>query len=333
MTAKCAQPESYLLLGVADVKGCRKLLRVLLLLTGLIILGCGEQSEQAATVASPGVEPSQTGRIRDILIAPENPTPMTSLEAEVLFGGHEPERVSYQWLRNGTPIPGAIQPLLSSGQLHKGDFVALEVRANYPGGGVDQNVSKVVVIGNTPPVVRRVSIAPNPATSNDELQAVADTIDRDGDQVSVIYEWTVDDETIIGQEDPSLASRFFRRGNKVQVAATPSDGTDTGNTKRSEVLVVLNGAPRIVSDPPERAEQGVYRYVVEAEDPDGDALRFSLGGQPPPGMEIDNETGLVQWQVVAPEKEVTYDYEVVAEDPEGAKSIQKITMSGTPPGG
>jgi hypothetical protein len=258
---------------------------------------------------------------------------MTELEAEVVFGGNDPERVSYQWLRNATPIPGAIRPKLSGHHLNKGDFVAVEVGARYSGGGMDRSVSMTVVIGNTPPVVTRVAIAPNPATSSHTLQAVVAVGDQDSDHLSVIYEWTVDDETIIGQEESSLASRYFRRGNKVQVAATPFDGVDKGNTRRSGVLVILNSAPKIVSDPPERAEKGVYRYAVQAEDPDGDPLRFSLQGQPPAGMEVDSETGVVQWQVVVHERPVTYKFEVVAQDPAGAMSIQEITMGAAPPSG
>jgi hypothetical protein len=313
------------------MRGYKGLFRVMLLLAAGVVLGCGEQSEQTATETEPGLEGPQAGRIGAIHIAPANPSPMTSLEAEVLFRGREPERVSYQWLRNGTPIPGAIQPLLSSGHLHKGDFVTVEVQANYPKGRLDRSVSDVVVVGNSAPVLKRVTIEPSPATSGDTLQAAAYTMDRDNDQVSLTYEWTVDEEPIIGQYGPSLASHYFRRGSKVQVTATPFDGADRGNTKRSGVLVILNSAPIIVSVPPERVEQDVYRYVVKAEDPDGDPLRFSLGGQPPAGMKIDSETGVAEWQVVVPEKMVTYHFEVVVEDPEGAKSIQKITMSAAPP--
>jgi hypothetical protein len=305
---------------------------MMIFLLGLTILSCGEKSENSATKARPELQGSEAGSIRDILITPDNPTPLTGLEAKVLFRGKEPERLSYQWLKNGSPIPGAIRPVLSSGQHRKGDFVSVEVQASYPGGGMDRSVSDVVVIGNTPPVVRRISITPNPATSSDTLQAVVETTDQDGDQVSLIYEWTVDGETMVGQDDASLASQYFRRGNTVQVAATPQDGLEAGNTRVSDEVVIQNSAPRIVSVPPERAEEGLYRYSVQAEDPDGDPLRFSLGGELPDGMEIDSETGMVQWQVVVPDNEVTYHYEVVAEDSAGAKSIQKITLSNAPAG-
>ena len=315
------------------MNGCKKLIGMILLLAAWVILGCGEHSEQATMQAESGLEGPQAGRIGAIYITPENPTPMTSLEVEVLFRGSEPERVSYQWLRNGTPIPGAIQPLLSSGHLYKGDFVSVEVRASYPRGRIDRSVSDVVVVGNTAPVLKRVSIKPNLATSGDTLEAAADTVDRDDDQVSVIYQWTVDDEPIIGQSESSLPSSYFRRGSRVQVKATPFDGVDRGNTKRSDELVILNGAPIIVSVPPERAEKGVYRYLVQAEDPDGDPLRFYLGGRPPADMEINSDTGVVEWQVVVPEKRVIYHFEVVVEDPEGAKSIQKITLSAAPQDG
>jgi len=307
--------------------------RIIIFLLGVGLIGCSQQHEVTQKTTVPHAPDFATSKIGQIRILPEKPSATTPLAAEVFFRGHEPGRVSYQWLRNGTPIAGAVRPMLSSGHLLKGDFVTLEVRASYPGGGTDRSVSEVVVMGNTPPVVIRVAITPNPATSGDTLQAVADTFDRDRDQLSLTYEWTVDGEPVIGQDGPTLESRYVRRGSKVQVAATPFDGVDEGDTKVSNVLVILNGAPRIVSDPPERAGAGVYRYTVQAEDPDDDPLRFSLEGEVPAGMEVDREAGVIQWEVVPPDKEVTYHYGVVAEDPEGAKSIQMITMSASPPGG
>jgi hypothetical protein len=64
---------------------------------------------------------------------------------------------------------------------------------------------------------------------------------------------------------------------------------------------------------------------------DGDPMRFSLRGNAPPGMKINPETGLVEWEMVTPKEATTWEYEVVAQDPEGAKSVQKITLKYTPP--
>jgi len=45
---------------------------------------------------------------------------------------------------------------------------------------------------------------------------------------------------------------------------------------------------------------------------------------------IDSQTGVVEWQVVIPAEPVTYEYEVVVTDPEGGKSVQKITLKNAP---
>lgn len=116
----------------------------------------------------------------------------------------------------------------------------------------------------------------------------------------------------------------------MQVAITPYDGEEFGMTLQSAPVLVGNSPPKIVSDPPERTEEGVFHYPVQVEDPDGDTLQFSLRGKVPTGLEINPTTGLVQWRVVIPETAVTYVFQVVAEDPEGGQSIQEITLNYSP---
>jgi hypothetical protein len=189
----------------------------------------------------------------------------------------------------------------------------------------------VVMIGNTPPAVEWVALGPAPPTSTAELKAVASGKDLDGDAITYTYEWIVNGETVVGPEGPSLANRYFRRGDEVQVAATAFDGTDWGQPNTSIQVTIQNSPPMIVSKPPAQLEEGAtYRYEIKAEDVDGDTLSYSLQGKPPEGMVIDPETGIVEWQVVIPEKPVTYEYEVVVMDPEGGKSVQKITLKNAP---
>ena len=73
-----------------------------------------------------------------------------------------------------------------------------------------------------------------------------------------------------------------------------------GNSDESMLLVTvrnLNQPPVITSIPPITARQASpYVYLMQASDPDGDALRFSaVESQVPKGLSINSTTGLVLW--------------------------------------
>jgi hypothetical protein len=300
--------------------------RLMIFLVALAVLGCSEQPGQSKTPAKTDLRIPATGKIRSVGILPENPTPETTLEADVLIRGDEPEWVNYQWFRNGDPIPGAITAQLSNKYLQKGDFISLQVRSSWAGGGVDTAESDIVVIGNSLPVVHSISFEPRPAGTNDDLKAVVKGSDRDGDKVDFFYEWSVNGSVLGDQDDPILPSTYYQRNDKVEVAVTPTDGTDEGKTVRG-YLHIANTPPEIVSMPPETIiTQGSYTYAVQAQDADGDPIRFSLEGNAPDGMTINARTGLVKWRVKLPDEEITYVFEVLAEDSEGEIYGQTVTI-------
>jgi hypothetical protein len=301
--------------------------RALLLVFTLALLGCGQQSGGSSEPAGTPRPEASAVAVAAIRIIPEHPTPQSTLEAQVRVSGGQPEKVGYQWLRNGMPLPGAIGATLKGEQLRKGDFIAVQVRI----GQGEAAKSDPVVIGNTPPLVDWVEIKPKQPTSSDTLESVVSGKDRDQDQLIYAYSWAVNGEKVIGQNGPSLDRSCFRRGDRVQVSVTPYDGTDWGKEVTGPGVTIRNSPPVIVSTPPERLESGPYRYEVKAEDADGDPLRFSLRGNVPPGMRIDEATGVVEWKVVVPKEATIWEYEVVAQDPEGLKSVEKITLKYTPP--
>jgi len=58
---------------------------------------------------------------------------------------------------------------------------------------------------------------------------------------------------------------------------------------------LFNTPPVIESDPVTTAKEGVaYTYEVEATDPNGDTLTYSLTTSPP-GMAINSTTGVISW--------------------------------------
>ena len=83
-----------------------------------------------------------------------------------------------------------------------------------------------------------------------------------------------------------------------------------------------------------KPDTALFGYVVNIDEQilrrfDIDFRRIGMGfplERRPDGMVIDSDTGVVEWQVVIPKGEVTYVFQVVAEDPEGGKSVQQITL-------
>ncbi len=91
-------------------------------------------------------------------------------------------------------------------------------------------------------------------------------------------------------------------------------------------LIVDNYAPVIASIAVTEAEVGIlYTYYVEANDPDGDTLTYSLIRNPS-GMEIDKHTGVITW---TPNSAGSFGVTVKVSD--GVKSdTQPFTITITP---
>ena len=89
-----------------------------------------------------------------------------------------------------------------------------------------------------------------------------------------------------------------------------------------------NSAPLITSIPPAEAIYNqLYNYAIEAFDPDGDALTYSLLGYPS-SMTIDSATGLISWTPLAP-GDVVISLRVA--DDRGAYVDQTYTLRVTDP--
>jgi hypothetical protein len=99
----------------------------------------------------------------------------------------------------------------------------------------------------------------------------------------------------------------------------------TWSPKKSDPVTIANSPPIITSSPSNKTEGNIYTYQVMANDPDDDPVTFDLKTGPR-GMEINNETGLIRWEIHK-EDQGAQLIEIEASDSEGAKSIQRYTLS------
>lgn len=164
---------------------------------------------------------------------------------------------------------------------------------------------------NHPPEVVYVRLSPSLVYPGTVIRAEVEGRDMDGDFVTFYYEWKRNGETIVGELNDELDTNGFMKGDVITLTVTPFDGKDTGTSRRSLPVIVANRPPEITSIPSVSVTDNRYVYQVKATDPDGDSITFSLE-DPPPGMTIDPQTGLIEWEL--PEEGDSFEIKVMVTD-------------------
>jgi hypothetical protein len=205
---------------------------------------------------------------------------------------------TFRWIVNDLPKLELNSSTFHPEQLSRGDRVVVEVT---PHDGKVSGLpvrSKPVVVGNTSPVIRAVTIQPSGAKVGDQLVATVDGGDMDGDDVRYTYRWSHNNRLVLEGEEGTLVTTGFSRGDVIAVSATPHDRESYGKEKMSELLTLANSSPKFTSLPQGIQTQGQFGYVASAVDPENDPLTFALESAPP-GMTIDEKTGRIQWEIPA----------------------------------
>jgi len=238
---------------------------------------------------------------------------------------HDPVTNHYQWVRNGEDILGENTYILRNGKLRKGDLI--QVRVTPSDGKVTGTpvLSAPVKVLNSPPVIQEVRIEPRVPYANDNLKALVQGSDADGDSVRFTYQWEKSGVILSEEKNETLQRGQFKKGDSIVVVVTPDDGESIGIPKKSEPIIISNRPPVIVSSPSNKTDGNIYTYQVKANDPDNDPIIFTLKTAPK-GMEIDKESGLIRWEIRKGDQG-TQPIEIEASDSMGAKSFQKYTLS------
>ena len=231
----------------------------------------------------------------------------------------------YQWIKNDEEMADENRNILKNEKFRKGDLLRVKV---IPFDGKVEGrpfLSDPVRILNSPAVIQEVWIEPKSACANDNLKVLAKGSDADGDSVNYTYQWEKNGVILSEEKNEILERGHLKKGDSIVVTVTPNDGESIGIPKKSEPTTISNSPPIIVSSPTNKIDGNIYTYQVKANHPDNDPVIFSLKTAPK-GMEINKETGLIRWQIGKGDQG-TQSIEIEASDSEGAKSIQRYTLS------
>ena len=257
-----------------------------------------------------------------------DPIPLTGPVA-VQVDANDPEREAvsfqYQWYVDNVPLSKQTDATLPAELLRRGQMVMAEIT---PTDGTHKGQAyrtKSVVVGNTPPRVTAVSLVPQAVRPGDRIEAQVEAVDPDRDRVDLTYKWFRNEAVIKEGEEPFLDTTGLASRDQIVVEVTAHDPALTGNSLRSDPLVLGNSAPKIVSAPPAPGAADRFEYHVRAVDPDGDRLSYQLETAPP-GMTIGEASGHIAW-TIPPDQHGTFHVKIVAKDGRGGMASQEFDVT------
>jgi hypothetical protein len=112
----------------------------------------------------------------------------------------------------------------------------------------------------------------------EDVTAVVEAQDAEGDPVTYAYEWLVNGEPV-GATGERLSLGTFAPGDRVAVRVTASDSGGPGAARVSTPAIIANRAPEltrvdIAPTPPKPGEP--LRLEIEATDPDDDPVTYGI---------------------------------------------------------
>jgi len=197
------------------------------------------------------------------------------------------------------------------------------------GGQALQQIQIEVLPDNTPPAFT--SLIPEDAMPQigKPFQYQATAIDADGDTVTYALAAgapagvTIDPQTGLVSWTPTAAQLGDRE--ITIIARDGRSGVSTQTVPLQVIEAAPNRDPAIVSRPRTAVRIGnSYLYQLQATDPDGDPLDFTLVSAPV-GMTLDEEDNLI-W-TPTPEQFGDHTIEVLVSDGQGGQATQRFTLN------
>lgn len=245
----------------------------------------------------------------------------------------DPVTVRFRWLVNEAVISNQSDATFHPDQLKRGDKVSVEA---IPNDGIHDGLplrSRAVLVGNTPPVVKVLTLEPRDVKPGDRVRAVVDLWDADQDEIRHIVKWWRNDKVVAeGESRNQFVTEQWNRGDVLAVSIVASDKESKGLETFSEPLTLSNSPPQFTTTPSVQvSKEGHFEYSARAVDGEGDPVTYKLEVAPP-GMTINEQTGHVQWSTSI-DSPGNYHVRVQALDDRGGSSFQEFTLSFPAPKG
>jgi hypothetical protein len=132
--------------------------------------------------------------------------------------------------------------------------------------------------GNRPPSIRSAKITPTPIVLSGDVRLEIQGEDPDQNALTFRCRWFINERPVVGQTDTTLDRRLLTQGMRVQAEVVAFDGYAESPPYRTDVVVVANTPPEILSlaadlVPPQVG--GRIHLRIESTDADNDLIHYT----------------------------------------------------------
>lgn len=202
---------------------------------------------------------------------------------------------NYIWQINDNAPFESSSAYLSQTLFTSGDRISVELLARE-GAHEVRTQSPGKTVANAPPLSNYIDIKPLNAGYGDNLSInILGLFDPDGDQITLSYQWYLNNEIIPGQTGEELPAGIAKAEETVKVEVTLFDGIDSAVFTSTELQIIDSPSRLFVESAPLVINYGSpTNFIVKFVDVDGAIVQTELG-QAPTGMTYDPSTETATW--------------------------------------
>jgi hypothetical protein len=188
---------------------------------------------------------------------------------------------TYEWTVNNV-TSSVTTDTLSAPDFARSDVVRCIVTPTDGSTNGTPATSNSITIQNATPTISSVNLTPTTSYESSTLScSPVNGSDPDGDTVSYLYSWYVNNNSI-SFASSSLTGSYFDKGDDVYCEATPTDGSTSGLTLQSNTVTIQNTPP--VANTPSLSPTTAYETTTftctwngGVDDDPVDSVSFSYG--------------------------------------------------------
>ena len=298
----------------------RRILIILFLLGLVFMISCGGGKKEE------GIKTNTPPVIKQITILPAHAVLGSRITLRITAEDKEGDKINFNvyWFKNGVRTGEGIEFYLED--VKKGDRIYAEVTPDDGKLEGTKMITDTITIANAPPQIRSASISPDSILTNtDELTAVGDGFDPDGDSLRWICYWTLNNTKRIADSSTTIKIKDLKlkKGDMLTAELYAYD-KDTVSNPYLLNIEVANSPPILregLDSIPYKPDSIYYKLPII--DPDGDEISFTLLDAPY-GISIDRKTGIVYGTAA---ESTSFEITVRATDTDGAYLDAKFTLT------